>query len=48
MFTKEELAFLYQLLDRVTVNGPAAKAMVVQIMVKIAQEAKEEEGDTGD
>ncbi len=43
MLTKEEKAFLLQVLDQVTVSGVQAKAMVVNIMVKLAIE---EEDDT--
>ena len=36
MFTKEEEAFLLQLLDQVNVSGVAAKTMVVVIMGKLS------------
>lgn len=39
-FTKEELQFMYDIMDQVAVRGEVAKAMVLQIMVKIATEAK--------
>ena len=38
MLTKEEKAFLLQLLDQVNVTGIAAKTMVVVIMGKLANE----------
>ena len=37
MFTKEEKAFLLQLLDQVSVRGVAAKTMVIVIMGKLAE-----------
>ena len=41
-FTKEELAFLAQVLDSVNVSGLEAKAMVVQILTKIAKELEKD------
>ncbi len=38
MFTKEELSFMFQMLDQVNIQGLQQKASVVQIMTKIAQE----------
>jgi len=35
MFTKEELSFLLELLDKVNVSGLRAKVTVVEIMDKI-------------
>lgn len=43
MLTQEEKAFLLQVLDQVTVSGVAAKAMVVNIMVKLGTPEIEEE-----
>lgn len=34
-FTKEELQFIYDIVDQISVRGEVAKAMVLQIMVKI-------------
>ena len=42
-FTKEEVQFIYTILDQVNIQGLAQKAMVVQIMAKIAQDP--ENGD---
>lgn len=35
IFTKEELQFIYDVVDQVPTRGEVAKAMVLQIMVKI-------------
>ena len=35
MFTKEELQFIYETMDQISVRGEVAKATVLQIMVKI-------------
>lgn len=34
-FTREELQFIYDVVDQVPTRGEVAKAMVLQIMVKI-------------
>ena len=34
-FTREELQFIYEILDQVPTRGEVAKATVLQIMVKI-------------
>ena len=34
-FTKEELQFIYEIMDQIGVRGEASKAMVLQIMVKV-------------
>ena len=38
MLTKEEKTFLYNLLDQVSIRGVTAKAMVLVIMGKLADE----------
>ena len=49
MLTKEEKAFLLQLLDQVNVSGVAAKTMVVVIMGKLSAstEVMDESGQDG-
>lgn len=43
MLTREELTFLYQLLDQITVRGLPNKQVVLVIMAKLAQELEKEE-----
>ena len=47
MFTKEELAFLYKLLDQITVRGIAQKQTVLAIMAKITEQLGEMERTGG-
>lgn len=46
MLTKEEKAFLYDILDQTNVRGLAAKTMVVIIMGKLANEEDTDIPDT--
>jgi hypothetical protein len=41
MFTKEELEFLYKLLDQISVSGIPQKQLILSIMAKIEELAKE-------
>jgi len=42
MLTQEEKAFLFELLDQITVRGIEAKAKVLVIMEKLASEAEDD------
>lgn len=45
MFSSEELAFLYQVLDQIQMRGLDQKTVIVQLMTKIAEKLKEEDDE---